>query len=231
MFSRCVSAALLCAYVMCAEEPVRSRWPQLSSEVTVVSSYLWRGTVVNDSPSLQPSLTAAWGGLSVNLWSNVSRSPLHNQAWTESDITLEYSHSLGRWTLTGGLTDYEFVDTPAAEGNRTREIYAGLSLDVPLQPTFRAYRDIGIGNGNYYSAAVTQPFRIAGLRGESGLLAGLNQHQFQSQTAISNVEWTTSLDAITRDRVVITPFLTVVAGHRTLFGRHAVFGMRVAQRD
>jgi hypothetical protein len=69
------------------------------------------------------------------------------------------------------------------------------------------------------------------MRGVSTLGVGLNQHQFQSQTTISNVESTTSGEVFSNDHMVLAPVVTVMTGHRSLFGTHAAFGLRaVLQR-
>jgi uncharacterized protein (TIGR02001 family) len=222
-----VLAFALTAGLFAAEEPEAPAGPEFSADLTAVSRYLWRGFVVNDSPSVQPSLTVAYRGVSVNFWSNVSQRPQRNQAWTESDITVEYARQLGRWTVLGGFADYQFVDTSAAEGNRSSEIYVGCSFAGRLSPSFRVYRDLEAGDGNYYSASVAKGFKLPrGLNAQTTVGIGLNQHQFQQQTTISNVESTTSVDVYNSERVLLAPFLTVTSGHRTLFGTHVAFGLR-----
>ena len=215
-----------------AETEAPAEGLELSFETTAVSRYLWRGFVVNHSPSLQPSVTVGYRGLSVNLWSNISRTPSRNQAWTESDITIEYARQVSRLNFSGGFTDYQFVDTPAAEGNRSSEFYAGIGFSGPLNPSFKAYRDIKLGRGYYYSASINKEFRLPhGLLGATTLAVGVNQHLFEEQTTISNIESTTSVEIFNNERVVIAPFVTVTRGNRTLFGTHAMFGLRaVLQR-
>jgi hypothetical protein len=168
----------------------------------------------------------------VNLWSNVSRTPARNQSWTESDITIEYARQLRGLNFSGGFTDYRFVDTPAAEGNRSSEFYVGVGLGGQLNPTFKVYRDIDLGRGYYYSASINKEFRLPhGLQGATTLGVGVNQHQYVEQTTISNIESTTSVQVFNNERYSIEPFVTVMTGHRSLFGTHVMFGLRtVLQR-
>ena len=201
--------------------------PRISAEADTVSRYLWRGFVVNDSPSLQPSITVAYRGISVNWWSNISRSVPHNQAWTESDVTIEYGRQVGKWSFAGGFVDYQFVDTPASEGNRSSEVYVGCSFDGPLSPSLRVYRDVELGKGYYYAASISKTLRLPhGLRAVQTLGVGLNQHQFEPQTTISNIEATTSVAVFNNSHMTIAPFVTVMSGNRSLFGTHAAFGLR-----
>ena len=230
MHKRCWMPALALATAICAvyaQEPEVSSRPRMSFEVDAVSKYLWRGFLTNDSPSMQPSVTVGYRGLSVNLWSNISSRAQRNQAWTESDVTVEYGRQLGKWAVTGGFIDYQFVDTPAVAGNRSSEIYVGCAYAGPLTPSFRVYRDIELGDGYYYSASIAKSIRLPhGIRASSLLGVGLNQHQYQSQTTISNVESTTSFDLYRNESISIVPFVTVMVGHRSLFGTHAAFGLR-----
>ena len=83
---------------------------EVSGNVELVSSYVWRGMDQESGASLQPSLTLGYKGFSLEAWGSGSLSDFHPQ---EFDITLGYS--------TGGfgisVTDYWWEGAGAPYGH------------------------------------------------------------------------------------------------------------------
>ena len=78
----------------------------VNGKADLVSDYVWRGAYQGSGVSVQPSLTAGYGGLSLNVWGSQS---LSKEA-KEFDINLSYT--LKNFTLT--VSDYWWsgVDMP-----------------------------------------------------------------------------------------------------------------------
>jgi hypothetical protein len=198
-------------------------------ETTAVSRYLWRGWVLNESASLQPALTVSYQGLSVTSWSNLSHHVPHNQAWTEHDLNLEYNRKAGSFVFTGGLYEYRYPDLRPSEGNRSMEVYAGVRHDSYFSPSFRAYHDWKLGKGDYFTGSISHTYLWKSKIGITPLLlVGLNHHQFQRNSTISDVDAGVTVDLPVGKHFVVSPFFLEMAGHRTFFGHHFAFGVKSA---
>lgn len=220
-----LAAALACHGGSAEAEP---RTWSIGVENTVVSQFLWRGYVLNDSPSVQPAVNIGFGGFEASVWSNFSRTVPNGQAWTEVDFTLEYTKQVGRFALSAGILDYRYTDIAGPEENRTDEVTLGVAYDAPLSPSFKYYRDFRNGAGEYFFTGVEHQFALPWskrLAANIGGGLGLNHHLYQTQTSISDVDLNASLD-IQVGKTLITPAFTVMRGHRSLFGTHAAFGVK-----
>lgn len=143
----------------------------VEAEVAAVSKYIWRGLEVNEEAVLQPSLTAAYGGFSFNVWGNMDltdfgedeciyTSDCESRAWqfTEIDLTLDYSHSFDKFTIGGGIIAYEFPNWEESED--THEIYLAMSYDCLLQPALTIYYDFDEVDGFYANLSIGHSFSI-----------------------------------------------------------------------
>ncbi len=203
--------------------------PSITLESTAVSQYLWRGYVLNSSASLQPAVTLEYAGFTVSNWANFSKRVSHNQAWTENDVTLEYAHQLGRFSISAGFLEYGYPELAADEGNRSHEVSLGVAYSHYLNPSIKAYRDLSLGKGYYYFLGVTHTYalrdRIA-LTPSAGI--GLNQHMYQQATTISDVDCGLSLDLSVSRQVTVSPTFLLMSGNRSLFGTHYAVGVKAA---
>ena len=81
----------------------------LSVGADVVSHYIWRGLMLSNSPSIQPSMSVSYYGFSFGSWASYSLSPAEFQ---EVDLFLTYSAG----SFTFGINDYyNPVDLPGEE--------------------------------------------------------------------------------------------------------------------
>ena len=81
---------------------------------SILSAYIWRGQeLTRHSVVIQPSLTASYKGFTANLWGNLDTDPysagdqvIHSDFFTETDVTLSYTHKFGIVSVGGGYIYY-----------------------------------------------------------------------------------------------------------------------------
>lgn len=220
-----VAGATLAA-APCRAQGNETAW-SFSTNTTFVNQYLWRGFVTNNSPSLQPSFSFGYKGLSISSWSNFSYRTPRGQKWTEHDLIVNYTHGLGDVSLSFGYTFYVFPDISARNGNRSHEAYAGISYSGFLQPSFTYYRDFGQGDGDYFYFSLGRSWLLGrGVVLNGGLGLGVNNGQWIANTTVSNFDINISVD-IPAGQTVFSPFFSQSIGHRTLFGSNNIFGVKL----
>lgn len=124
------------------EAPAEDK-PTASLGVDILSQYIWRGFALSrNSAVLQPSLTAAYKGFSLNVWGNFDTSQSNpfvstsRQAkWNETDFTFGYSRELYAGTAIKSLSAnigviYYALDSVNNPQGDSFEIYYGLAADV-----------------------------------------------------------------------------------------------------
>jgi len=150
---------------------------QLESEVAVdvpvLSSYVWRGMVLNDEAVLQPGLTGSIGGFSVNAWSSMDLTDSNGASgeFTEMDWTVSYAQAFGIVELGAGVIAYTFpgvtVESEAEDGTvtgeaaaGTTEIFASVAVDTLLAPALTVYYDVDEIEGFYAVASIGHSFGL-----------------------------------------------------------------------
>jgi len=138
--------------------------------VGVLSRYIWRGYESSrHSVVIQPSATVGYRGLSANFWGNLDTDPYaqpgedaHAARWNETDLTLSYSRTLGRFTLGGGYVycNLEAVNDDAADRKDSQELFATVSLDAPLTPTLTVYREFSHYRNWYFLLGVSHVIEL-----------------------------------------------------------------------
>ena len=136
-------------------------WPTLSADVAFLSQYIWRGYELSkDSLVIQPSVTAAYKGFSLNLWGNfdtdVYAGPNRgNSNWNETDFTFGYERSFGPVGIGAGYIYY------AVDGaDDTQEFYLSVGGDVILAPTLSVYWDVAEYPGWYFNLGISHSFDL-----------------------------------------------------------------------
>jgi hypothetical protein len=148
----------------------------VDAEALIVSQYIWRGMVLNEDLSLQPTLTVTYndflaGALSFNVWGQMDltdfgKDKCHytddckSREWqfTEVDFTLDYSYSFDKYTIGVGMIWYLFPNWDHSED--THEVYLALSYDCLLQPALTIYYDFDEVDGFYLNLAVGHSFPV-----------------------------------------------------------------------
>lgn len=124
----------------------------------VFNKYVFRGYELSrDSVVVQPAVTVSYKGFSVTYWGNID-SDAHDthsyfpsghdkdgEKWfNESDLTLSYSRSFDKLSLTGG---YIYYGTKYTE--ETEELFISAMYDILTKPTLAIYQDITSYPGTY----------------------------------------------------------------------------------
>ncbi len=134
------------------------------ASVDILSNYVWRGQKLSNSWVVQPSAGINYGAFGMNIWSNYDSdrkevtsgdSSGHGKI-TETDITLTYTHSIDKLSLTGGYIYY------ALEGaNDTQELFISAAYDIFLNPSLAVYYDYDEGNGAFIVAGIGHTFPLS----------------------------------------------------------------------
>ncbi len=130
------------------------------------SKYVWRGQNVVDDWVFQPSAALRYGALSASIWGNLelTNETDHEGEFTEMDYALDYSGRVPSFDAVGFSVGFIYYDFPNTDLHDTAEVYAGVCLDVPAQPSLTAYHDIDEVEGTYLSFAVSHTMdRVADL--------------------------------------------------------------------
>ena len=149
----------------------------IRADLTLASRYIWRGfdCIVDDRPSLQPSITFEFGksGVWFNAWSAFA---LADTDFVELDLVVGYDRGLSKdWMLSAGAGYFTFPSLPnyPDENSATPEVYAGVTLtSFPLSPNLTFYYDFNMGDGLYATFSLSRGFLIKGKLVSSTVLAG-----------------------------------------------------------
>ena len=163
-----------------------------SASVGVFNRYVFRGNELNShSFVIQPSMSISFKGLSATLWSNLDSNVNSTQSLTnanylanntgkkdinETDFTLSYTYVIKKLSLTGGYIYYGTDYTP-----ETEEVFATVSYDMLLKPSFSVYRDVNEYGGTYYNVSIAHSLPLfkeitLDLGASAGYFAGSDQY-------------------------------------------------------
>jgi hypothetical protein len=184
-------AFILCSFCIvvpahCQEEQ-ESAW-SVDTSVDLFSDYMFRGLLLYEGASIQPSLTISYdtgfGSLTVSEWMHFSAETGRTEGrFTELDSTLEYSHAVGPFTLAIGHVFYSFSDYgDGSDIADTSEIYTTVAADVFLSPTFSFYHDYREFHAQYYELALSHEFTLPGAKTEDITLTPSIAFGFGSNT-------------------------------------------------
>jgi hypothetical protein len=150
-----------------------------SASLAVLSQYIFRGYQIGkNSVVLQPTATVEYRGFAVTFWGNVDTQEhatpyftpdLPGQAsFNEADVSLSYTRSIGKLSLTGGIWYYgtQYVDD-------TEELFISATYDVITKPTLSVYRDINSFPATYYNLSLAHSIPVGhGITVDLGAAAG-----------------------------------------------------------
>ncbi len=136
-----------------------------SASADFVSRYVWRGTLVNDAPNIQPALSVSYSGLSFGFWGSYALSKINKseddfglsqEIDTWASYSYRFKNGMGFSTL---ITDYYFpqagiklgnfnnYDNPKGAGAHTLELGFSLSgnnsFPLSLSAFVNVYNDEG----------------------------------------------------------------------------------------
>jgi hypothetical protein len=169
---------------------------EIGADVGLFSSYVWRGLSLTNKPVMQPavwaSIPAGSASITLGVWSTIDLGQYDDPNddisesggtssfnFAEYDPYAEVAFSVGKATLTGGVTAYRYPnDAGFTETVNTVEIYGKAGLESPFSPFVNIYYDVDKVNGAYfegglgYSIPVSEKVSI-----DLGALAGFNAGQ------------------------------------------------------
>jgi len=137
--------------------------------VSALSKYVWRGQELSrDSVVIQPSMTIGYKGFAVNVWGNLDTDPYvassddDSTNWTETDVTLSYSKTLGLFNLGAGYIYYGLAGSNenGADYHDSQEIYVSVGLNTLLSPTLTVYKEIDYYHQWYFLLGVSHAFEL-----------------------------------------------------------------------
>ncbi|MEA2067866.1 MAG: TorF family putative porin [Verrucomicrobiota bacterium] len=188
-----------------ANDPAETK---VTAEVALVSSYVWRGQVLNNDFVLQPQLTASQYGVSLNIWANYDLGKNHagiNNDFSEMDFSLAYTLplDLNDVSFDVGIISYNFpangtdVDTGGDEisvnAPSTTELFAAahwLTFRDYVIPSVTMFGDIDQADGVYILFDVVAPYQVSDyLWVEGGVSAGWGN------TSYNDYYWGTTVPA------------------------------------
>jgi uncharacterized protein (TIGR02001 family) len=134
----------------------------ITGDVALYSAYVWRGQVLNENMVAQPSVTASYGPLWVNVWGNWNVAKSQDDD-SEIDYTLGYTLPLDTddVSVDVGLIFYTFPGG-GNDAKSTTEVFMQTTFNsILFTPVASVYYDIDEVNGWYGNLAISQPVEIS----------------------------------------------------------------------
>lgn len=135
----------------------------INSDVGLYSAYVWRGQVLNDRMVVQPSVTAAKGPFSLNVWGNANVVTDDQTDTTEVDYTAAYTLPLNTDALSVdvGAIFYTFPGH-GNDASPTEEVFIKSTFNsIILTPVASIYYDVDEVDGFYGNLALSQSVEIS----------------------------------------------------------------------
>jgi len=144
---------------------------KVSGEIaaSILSAYIWRGQELSrHSAVIQPSATVTYQGFSANIWGNLDTKPYaagnekYSSNYTETDVTLSYSHKVGIFQLGGGYIYYALASLApgGVDPLDSQELFVSAGLDTILMPTLMVYKEIDHYHQWYVTLGISHTFSL-----------------------------------------------------------------------
>jgi len=136
---------------------------------SILSAYIWRGQeMTRHGVVVQPSATIGYKGFSLNVWGNLDTRPYsagtenYSSNYTETDVTLSYSHKFGIVSVGAGYIYYGLaaLQPGGTDPLDSQEIFATVSVDTILTPTLTIYKEIDHYHQWYATLGVSHTFKL-----------------------------------------------------------------------
>ena len=135
----------------------------VNADVALYSAYVWRGVIINDNMVAQPSVTAAKGPFSLNVWGSWNAVTRYDgDDDTEVDYTATYTLPLNTdvVTMDVGLLSYTFPGSGNG-AKPTEEVFLKSTFNnILLTPVATVYYDVDQVNGWYGNLALSHGVEI-----------------------------------------------------------------------
>ena len=194
-----LGAALVVAGLVATAVPAAAQ--TVGADLGLFSSYVWRGLSLTNKPVAQPDLYVTFpaGAASITLggWANIDLGKYDDPNddisesggssafnFAEFDPWAEISYTVGKATLTGGVTAYIYPNKDTAplfaltSDFNTVEVYGKVAFDAPLSPKLAAWYDVDKIKGLYAEASISHSLPLGPTNSLAlGALAGFTAGQ------------------------------------------------------
>ena len=137
-----------------------------SASITTLNRYIFRGYQIGKSGLvIQPSLSASFKGFTATLWGNMDTNQRNtttaifnnegHKGWNETDLTLSYTYTIKKLSITGGYIYYGLK-----YANESEELFATFAYDILTKPTLSIYQDINAYPGTYINLSFAHSFNL-----------------------------------------------------------------------
>ena len=201
------------------EEETSSAHPEFGVDLAFVNKYVWRGMLLTDGPVFQPAATLGYKGASINVWGNLDLDNVNDNSgeFNEIDLTLDYTHAIKEFSVSGGLIYYDFPNT---DFRSTLELYVAAGVDILLQPCITVYFDVDQAQGFYGTLGLSHSFDLPDSESVSWSLdlatsVGLGSSQYVDfyfgvhDAAFTDFYAEGSLPVTIFDQLTISPYIGV----------------------
>ncbi|ARN56409.1 hypothetical protein [Sedimentisphaera salicampi] len=113
------------------------------------SKYIWRGKAISDESVMQTGLDFKIDNIKVGIWGNmdITNDLEERNNFTKVDYYIEYGDKLGdmmKYCIGAKRFDFDIDNSNYVMGTpmATTEVYAGLGMDMMLNPMIKAYYDV-----------------------------------------------------------------------------------------
>jgi hypothetical protein len=155
-------------------------------------------------------------------WMNASRVGPNGRSFTERDLTIDYSRTIGAWALSAGWTNFTFVDVSV--DRYSNEVYGSITHESYLSPAFHVYQDVHQGSGTYVSVDVSHEYSLwrAGVTLSPAVSIGYNQRQWIDESTFSDAPLGLTLSVpLMGDRLRVAPAINYSRSlNASLFENH-----------
>lgn len=174
--------------------------PEFSGDASVglYNKYIWRGYDLGGDADflVQPAVNLGLGGASLGLWGNYNEA---SEKLDEIDLTLEYSHDINE-QLSARVGHILYA---VADGADTAEVYAGVTLALPVAIDVAAYYDYDEAEAWFLTGGVSKTVELAETLGLN-LGATVGYYDFDY---LNNSELSASLDYAVTEALTLAPSL------------------------
>jgi len=153
-----LTLAVMCLAATIGNETLKAEdYVSIGAAADIFSKYVWRGQNLVDDWVLQPGAYISHKGITASFWGNLdltNENGYHGE-FSEIDLTLDYTAQVPgidflNYSL--GFINYDFPINGGVDD--TWEIYWGLGLDVPANPSITVYHDVDEVEGTYVSFGI-----------------------------------------------------------------------------
>jgi len=141
---------VICGLIACwANEGLAAM--EFEFKADYLSKYIWRGQNAVDDPVFQPSINVSYESLTASIWGNIDLTNINGNSgdFSEVDYSLDHSAALPGVKAVGYSVGFIYYDFPGTATSDTTEVYWGLNLELPLNPSIKVYHDVDEAHGSY----------------------------------------------------------------------------------